>query len=711
MMPFEFSNAFGKKVAIRGKALHATISRNDREYIKEELIESGRSLARKYLDVNHEYSLWMSAKARYDSGETAIPAGVKPKLKGMVFDANYNHENGFVEYNAEVNHPEYVQKLIDRERMTEAAYVDKWGVKPIRYVSVDATYRFHREKSGSLVPNGIIFNGLSLVEDPETPGVEGTSVEVFEIRETERVEAQLKILQNLLRDKDVLTEVVGDAGERTLRRVEEVNETNTDEQKAIKRFKLTETEWQDMTPEVRLSYLGRLHEQDEECPEGQHRNEAGECVPDEVTEQEECPEGQHRNEEGECVPNEATEQDEECPEGQHRNEEGECVPNEATEQDEECPEGQHRNEDGECVADEPITEQDEECPEGEHRNEEGLCVPDEAPLPASIEITKLPSLKVEELHLGEPFADYTSFEDCVAKNSEKEDPEAYCASIQQQTEGGETLAAKLEETKRLHRQQIQGKSIAHIAQRLEGFQKLVLETLEKLNKQDLAIIEAHNNLIKNSPCSASVKRLYQTARKQDKRIRSTEKLFEVTHKQDKSMKDTIKALNVIGRDIKANKSQITTLNTSLIETLKAVSEIKEAMSDALQEMMTTFKNDLPLRAKVEDVTALSERLIKVEGDNGVAELKENFEALKKEYPTMTEISKLFKDKEATDTKALTETENTTNTIKETLTQMQADIDNLKDKAKDPDFKAGASTPNPSEDEVTPSSSRMDPAIG
>ena len=34
-----------------------------------------------------------------------------------------------------------------------------------------------------------------------------------------------------------------------------------------------------------------------------------------------------------------------------------------------------------------------------------------------------------------PFGEYEDFADCVAKNSEKEDPEAYCASIQRASEG------------------------------------------------------------------------------------------------------------------------------------------------------------------------------------------------------------------------------------------------------------------------------------
>jgi len=42
-----------------------------------------------------------------------------------------------------------------------------------------------------------------------------------------------------------------------------------------------------------------------------------------------------------------------------------------------------------------------------------------------------------KLKLGEPFADYVDFADCVASNSGKENPEAYCGTIKKQTE--ETL--------------------------------------------------------------------------------------------------------------------------------------------------------------------------------------------------------------------------------------------------------------------------------
>lgn len=85
------------------------------------------------------------------------------------------------------------------------------------------------------------------------------------------------------------------------------------------------------------------------------------------------------------------------------------------------------------------------CTPGSHWDEiAGTCVPDLIPeqsaglegrVDAGADIvaeTKLPRF----LSLGEPFADYTDFADCVAKNKGKVDnPEAYCADIKRKVEG------------------------------------------------------------------------------------------------------------------------------------------------------------------------------------------------------------------------------------------------------------------------------------
>lgn len=40
--------------------------------------------------------------------------------------------------------------------------------------------------------------------------------------------------------------------------------------------------------------------------------------------------------------------------------------------------------------------------------------------------------------ISKPFADYKNHADCVARNQDKDDPDAYCASIKHRVEGKET---------------------------------------------------------------------------------------------------------------------------------------------------------------------------------------------------------------------------------------------------------------------------------
>jgi hypothetical protein len=184
------SAPLGNKINIRGKALCATISRNNRHYIEDELIKSARTLAGKPIDVNHAISVWTSLSER---GETTAP---KPKEVGNVIDAEY--EDGFIEYVAQINDREYVAKLKDREYLSKEDYIAKWGKEPIYGVSVDAVYRYPQnetEKDDPTIPIGIQFIRLSLVEDPEKPGVINTTIELMEKSLTETT-----IIGNLIKD-------------------------------------------------------------------------------------------------------------------------------------------------------------------------------------------------------------------------------------------------------------------------------------------------------------------------------------------------------------------------------------------------------------------------------------------------------------------------------------------------------------------------------
>ena len=197
------NDAPGNKVIIRGPALFSIekffkkgISKNRRRYILDEIRRSARTLKGVPIDVNHEISLWE------EQGKT----GRKPQNKGHALFGE--EEDGQLEYVAEINHKEYSQKIRDTDKvrkgfMTTQEYLKKWGKLPLAGVSVDADYlklkcwkcgddfyngityknhmlTEHGIKDISIEPRGIVFKRLSLVEPPESPGVEGATFEIVE---------------------------------------------------------------------------------------------------------------------------------------------------------------------------------------------------------------------------------------------------------------------------------------------------------------------------------------------------------------------------------------------------------------------------------------------------------------------------------------------------------------------------------------------------
>jgi len=78
-----------------------------------------------------------------------------------------------------------------------------------------------------------------------------------------------------------------------------------------------------------------VEQEGELCPEGEHRDENGICVPDTLEQYADipntplipCDPGYYHNSQGICIPDEPVEQDlPPCPEGQHRDAAGKCVP-------------------------------------------------------------------------------------------------------------------------------------------------------------------------------------------------------------------------------------------------------------------------------------------------------------------------------------------------------------------------------------------------
>ena len=84
-------------------------------------------------------------------------------------------------------------------------------------------------------------------------------------------------------------------------------------------------------------------------------------------------------------------------------------------------------------------QEDEEQPEDEDDDDEE----EEKPM-SEITFPTLPQIQwgdgtidvgtAIELTLGVPFADYSDFDDCVSKNQDKDDPEAYCADVKGKTD-------------------------------------------------------------------------------------------------------------------------------------------------------------------------------------------------------------------------------------------------------------------------------------
>lgn len=436
----------GKKVIIKGRALFAgTVSRNLRKYVKEELVRAARTLVGRPVTINHD----------------------PHRIVGHVIDAE--EEENAIEYVAEINKHPYVQRLLDRKSMATESYYKKWMVNPISGVSVEADYRHnrciecgesfydqatfeahmweaHRIKNFKFEPRGILMKALSLVEPPEKPGVSGTTIELME----------------------------------TAQGMSQLMETLTTEIKNEMEYKQKMKEVAVVTPQKRIA-VGRtkpkkpkIKEQDEEIKPGSHYCEEHPDDP-RCKEHKKAIHGEAKEQEPtqqEVPPEQTVKPPTPCPEGFEDDGLGGCKPKDwpavsqpsqkasaavpapliVPEPTIEPPKVVAPPVPAPAPVTGPVIEQEGQlpptafpveptsppaltmpCPEGSHE-EDGNCMPDELePTVVSdfVKEFKLPPM----LKLGEPFAGYTDFDDCVAKNQDKDDPEAYCAEIKRKVEG------------------------------------------------------------------------------------------------------------------------------------------------------------------------------------------------------------------------------------------------------------------------------------
>jgi len=440
-------------------------------------------------------------------------------------------------------------------------------------------------------------------------------------------------------------------------------------------------------------------QEDHGCAEGEHwDSEKQECVPNKAEEQEDIPKDEHgciigeevwSEAENKCVAlsveektrlapmidmmkkqYEMLKEQESCPEGEHRNEEGECVPDTVEEQ-EACPEGEHRDpETGECVPD-TVTEQDstQECPIGFHRDPEtGECVPDAATLPeplpnvvvGEIKLQKptlkpklLETLTPKQLRLGEPFADYADFDACVAANQDKEDPEAYCASIKNKAEG-ETV--KLPEVD------------------MTAVVKPILKAheMEKRNtlRREKALLKKINEIVKAYINLSKIMETYGVSMRENDALLA-KRIIEVVkclNKSDKAVANRI--IEAVKRLNKSDKAIIQAFHKTIEETLKKVPKADLSWKSKLAKLTKdheTMNNELE-KAKA-NYTAVMDKADKTHDKNKIT-LETTVAELEKKGLEITALkAEITKLQEASD-KKLKETES-----------LGTRVDNLEEKRK------------------------------
>jgi len=588
---FRVVDAGKNTIRIKGVAMKGdVISRNKRKYVDEELKKAARTWIGKPVTINHDGS----------------------KIIGDVKWMEYSDASDALEYLADIKKQPYVDMIRGKSTAIrgvsiEANYLHNRCPKCDRKFYTEEEFHSHMHNEHFIKtdpttePHGILGQALSLVLSPEEPGYGGSSIELLEMYE----KPVLRLLETVAIDQ----------------------QEKEDYMKAIKSKAA-------LTSVKRIAApIGRkLKEQEEPptppCPDGWHEVE-GKCVKDEVaTEQEEheCPEDEHwSEEEGKCVKNEASEQEEPITPGSHYCEEhpddSRCIEHKKAihgdqkvgEQEgtidvpEGCPEGFHL-EGTMCVADEEhietpsiaqAMEQEESpvppCPEGYHE-EDGVCIKDiqpAEPLPVTVEFKALEVKLPKMLSLGEPFADYSSFEDCVSKNQDKGDPEAYCATIKRETEG-ETVKENIYDA-----QKALSETINNVRASQAKRNRIFADNLNKLNQATANIakyVPAMNVPIQKS--LGEISKNISSARSEAKkmflelgRMRS-----DIKGLQEYSSKKFGQLATAQMNAAKAFKTQISHVNTEskkAVETVKKDFETVLAVADKnIEETRKTLEEQL-----------------------------------------------------------------------------------------------------------------------
>ena len=531
-------------IRIRGVAMKANVvSRNKRKYVDEELKKAARTWIGKPVTINHDMNrkvgniTWME----YNRGALEYLADIKKQpyvgllrdksteVKGVSIEANYLHNRC----------PKCGQRFY-----SEAEFHAHMSTE--HFIKTDPTKE----------PHGLVGTALSLVLAPEEPGYTGSSIELMEAYR----KPVLQLLETVYKTRKEVKEY--------LKKLEG---------KAV------------LTKENRQTYDKQLREQEED--------KTGMQPPAHPTEEggHECEEGMHWDEEaGTCVADEMPTSNIVTAEPPAEKVGEQLKPII-------IPKVQVKEQE---VHDEllqpvahPVMKGGHECGEGSHWDEEeGTCVPDLIPEEhtTSVPTTITPKVTAEilpRLKLGEPFAGYTDFQDCVAKNQDKEDAEAYCATIKQKAEG-ETVEAL--------------KESFNVYETLTGLREAVTRLNRKRYVTDVKLAESINKLADT---------MQNLAVKYDKYIAELRESLSKAVITESHLRHTYnKALQKKLQEIMVHRENVVTqVNKALQQLQTSVNHIKEK-AEATGKLATEQKKDFEaiLAEADKNMTAATEKIKSLE---------------------------------------------------------------------------------------------------
>lgn len=464
---FKIVNTGKNTVTIKGVAVKkGQVSRNKRKYVGEELHSAARTFIGVPVTINH---------APYDKRH--------PMYDGRKVVGNcrwMEYEDNQMEYQIDVNKQPYVDMIRNRSVEVQGVSIEAdYLANRCAHCGKDfysiEEFKYHMEheefiKNYNYEPRGMRGRAVSIVFSPEEAGVLGTTIELMEKYQRPKFKPFLQLLETVV----------------------------TYRKEANKYLKSKTKDKAVIQPESRQVFNKQLKEQEDptqkglepathspedataDCGEGMHRDpETNMCVADDVpTDQKTTsdPPATKSTTETVCAsgfildPNDP--QGNTCilaplPKSDPPTDAPKMVPEPtinipkvdvttpapagtATETvaDTEpplVPELKHGFE----PTPHPAPDDKTKCPQGTHFDAEvNTCVPDEvAEAPTTTAPTGIiPKVTVETLpkllKLGEPFAGYDNHADCVAKNPNKDDPDAWCADAKRKAEGGSTEEIK-----------------------------------------------------------------------------------------------------------------------------------------------------------------------------------------------------------------------------------------------------------------------------